>query len=523
MSDSIQDLLAGILDEGPTLKPEQSVAVNEAGGDMGEAVMSSPDLFDGDDAPLSLPTPCPACGVPFPDDDATECVACGAVRREGNLCQNAWHDMPTIPAGSKCLSCGMVAGAKGNDTAPAARKPTEEEAAALAGPEGDLTSKVEKPKPAEPEESALPAAAAMGGFEAALAVAGAGHADLTEDELEEQDSGIGAVGGTPVEDPAEQATGKPKPEAPTVPTVETPTFTNEEVAESLDIRQFATLVTLQTSRWHAKVKDRQASKDAATASGADAAAFETQKRLLVGADEKLKRIHKAIDTARTQHYAMTLPWSTVEAGATAGKRTGGRLLPNTLFMEYTTAMAKCKAEMDTAIAEFVPAYPGLIAIAQKRLGTRFNPTEYPNASAIQSHFALSFDFLPIPQGGDFQGLADAQVKKLAKTLNKKTATMLENAMQEAWTRLYEIVEHAATKLSDPDAMFHYTMVDKLREAAKLIKHLNITADARIETVRAFVEKNLTMHEVKEIRKDDALRSTLAGYAKSALAQMQAET
>lgn len=312
----------------------------------------------------------------------------------------------------------------------------------------------------------------------------------------------------------------------TAPTVKItmPTFTTEEIADDLDIRNFGTLVTLQTARWHAKVKDRQAARDAAAASGADVEAFEATKRLLVGADEMLKRIHKCIDTARTRHYQMTLPWSTVSAADTgAGKRTGGRLLPNTLFMEYTTEMATYKSNMDLAIGRFVPAYPALITQAQSRLGTRFDPTEYPNASSIADHFLLSFDFLPVPQGGDFQGLADAQVKRLASSLNKKTSTMLENAMQDAWARLYEIVSHTEAKLSNPDSMFHYTMVEKLRDAARLLKHLNIIKDQRIEDVRAHVEKYLIMHDAKEIRKDDALRRHLAIKAKEALDMMDKVT
>jgi hypothetical protein len=176
--------------------------------------------------------------------------------------------------------------------------------------------------------------------------------------------------------------------------------------------------------------------------------------------------------------------------------------------------------MDKALIDFVQAYPTLISIAQKRLGTRFDPAEYPNVSAIQNRFSLTFDFMPVPMGGDFQGLADAQVKRLRDTLNRKTSTMLENAMQDAWSRLFELVSHVQQKFSDPDGVFHYTMIDKLREVVKLIKHLNIVGDQKIEDVRAYVEKHLTMHDVKEIRKDDALRRVLAVKATEALSLME---
>jgi hypothetical protein len=295
--------------------------------------------------------------------------------------------------------------------------------------------------------------------------------------------------------------------------IQMPEFTSDELMESIDIRNFGTLVTLRTARWHAKVKDRKASKKQAADDGAVEGTYETSKHLLSGADEKLKRVHKAIDAARTAHYALTLPWSVVAVNET-GKRSGSRLLPNTLFMEYTTAVANAKVEMDTALSEFVIAYPNLITIAQQKMGTAFNQIEYPAAASIHQHFDLQFEFDPIPKGSDFDGLQGQQVDKLAEALNRKTRTMLENAMQDAWLKLYDTVQHAATKLANPDAMFHYTLIEKLCDQASMLKHLNVTGDSRIEEIRDAVERDLTKHEVKDIRKDDALRKLLAEKANS---------
>ena len=305
-------------------------------------------------------------------------------------------------------------------------------------------------------------------------------------------------------------------------TIPLPEFTTDELMESLDIRNFGTLVSLTTQRWHAKARDRKAAQDAATASGADKEAFEARKRLLVGADEKLRAVHTAIDAARTDHYKMTLPWSQVGVND-VGKRAGPRLLPNTLFFDYTTTMAKHKAEMDDALDEFVKAYPTLIAIAQQRLGSSFDFAQYPQPSVIDKMFDLSWDFLPIPIGEDFDGVALQQAEKLAMAVNAKTKTMLENAMHDAWKRLDEDVRHAYSSLSNPNARFHYTLVDKLREHASMLTHLNVTKDQRIEAIRAEIEKKLCRWDVKEIRKDDALRATMAESAKAILGQMEAIT
>lgn len=290
-----------------------------------------------------------------------------------------------------------------------------------------------------------------------------------------------------------------------------PTFTTDELMESIDVRNFGTLVSLTNRRWHAKIKDRKAAADAADATGAVKESFEARKRLLVGADEKLKAVHKCIDAARTDHYRMTLPWSTVSIND-HGKRAGPRLLPNTLLFEYSQVMGQHKAQMLDSLDTFVTAYPTLIAIAQQKLQGSFNQTDYPVPESIEQHFALEFDFEPIPSGGDFQGLQDAQARKLAEALNKKTRTRLENAMGEAWQRLFETVERAVTSLTNPDSNFHYTLVDKLREHAQDLEHLNVIKDARIEEVRAAVAKELIMHDAKDVRKDDALRKRLGEAA-----------
>lgn len=303
-------------------------------------------------------------------------------------------------------------------------------------------------------------------------------------------------------------------------TVPMPTFTTDDIAEELDIRNFATLVTLNTARWHAKVKDRTAAKAAADAAGATPEAFEARKLLLAGCDQELKAVHKEIDNARTEHYRLTMPWSSVGVND-VGKRSGGRLMPNTLFLEYCTAMGKAKQAMEIKLDIFVKKYPSLLSVVQQKLGTAFDPAQYPNPSSIAAHFNLSFDFNPIPVGADFKGLQEAQTEKLSAALNRKTRTMLENAMQDAWKTLYDAVSHAADVLADPGKMFHKTLIEKLVKQVALLSHLNATKDKGIEEIRVMLtNSNLTKHDPKDIRKDEALRKRLSEEAVGIVKRME---
>jgi len=296
-------------------------------------------------------------------------------------------------------------------------------------------------------------------------------------------------------------------------------FTSDDMADTLDPSNFGTLVRLQTRRWHAKIKDKQASRDAATATGADERAFESRKRLLVGADELLLAVHSVIDAARTKHYEMTSPWSVAGVNDTA-RRSGARMLPNTLFFEYTQMMAEHKATMLTTCAEFEKEYPTLVQRAQSKLGSSFNPNEYPLPSEIREHFDLSFDFTPIPAGSGFKGLPQQQLDALARKLNESTLQMAENAMQDMWTNLYTAVAKMAERLSDPEKKFHYTLVDNIREAVQYVGHLNVLNDKRVEEIRVLVQQHLCNETVERLRDNLTVRSEVAARATEIMSRMQ---
>lgn len=362
--------------------------------------------------------------------------------------------------------------------------------------------------------------------------------DLTEFELDE---GEGGSPPHPKPEPKLEPEPKPEPKLEPEPEVVTqlsnqedekaltavsedaeviplPTFTSDELMEVVDLRQFATLVTLTTRRWHAKAKDRRAAAEMAKSVGADRATYDAYKKLLVGQDDKLERVRQAIDGARTKHYEMTLPWSMEGANSNA-RRTGPRLLPNTSFFEYTSEMAQYKKEMDAALAEFIAAYPALVRTAQQKLGRAYVPEDYPPPDVLPQRFLLHFEFQPIPQGRDFSGLAEAQMEKLAETLERRNRQMLENAMHDAWLRLRELVELAADRFGSPDRQFHYTLPQKLKAAAKSFKSFNLVGDSCMEQARYMVEKELSAYDASQIREDDALRARLGTKALEVLALM----
>jgi len=150
---------------------------------------------------------------------------------------------------------------------------------------------------------------------------------------------------------------------------------------------------------------------------------------------------------------------------------------------------------------------------------RFDIREYSNASSIKSHFALSFDFQPIPKGDDFKGLPAQQLSKLADMINTKSEQQMENAMQDVWARLYKAVSHMHDRLSTPDRSFHDTMVSNMRDLTALLKHLNVVNNLDIEKIRVYLDKFICPHDAKDLRTKSMLRKQVATHAKNVLDKM----
>ena len=304
-------------------------------------------------------------------------------------------------------------------------------------------------------------------------------------------------------------------------TVPVPQFSLAELADSFSVRDFGLLVTLSSSRWYAKVKDKKAARGMEATNSATEGAYVAYKHLLAGSDAKLRKITRALDQARLKHYSMTMPWTETGMGDEQRRR-GPRLLPNTLVFDYVAEMSRFRKEMDAALADFLPDYPALVQAAQVQLGRGFDSADYPDVTKISDMFRLDFSFTPVPEGADFRGLEKQQLEKLASAINDKTKVLLENAMQDVWTRLHTAVSHMEERLSSPDKIFHDTLVENIRELAGLMEHLNVTHDTRLTELRTYILKHIAAVDADTLRKESTVRSAVAVACRNVLHTMKEE-
>lgn len=266
----------------------------------------------------------------------------------------------------------------------------------------------------------------------------------------------------------------------------------------------AMLAALNISQWTARKYDKGVSKEVeAQHQAKDAGRFN---KMLI-AKESLESISKIASAARTYHYKMTLPWGD----------NGERLLPATLFQGYADAIRGYRQEFDARVRAFVQAYPQLKLDAIKRLGTMYNPLDYPDVNAIHARFALAVEFTPVPTAGDFRVNLNAEyVDEIKRELTVRLEGRQRQAMKDCYTRVREVVGHIHERLEDKDKTFRDTLISNAEELLAILPALNITGDTELTRLSEEVKTLLVAPE--RLRADEGLRSETAKRAEAILAK-----
>ena len=269
----------------------------------------------------------------------------------------------------------------------------------------------------------------------------------------------------------------------------------------------AMLVELNIPLWTARKMDKKVSEEVDVTKGTRARGGNYHKNLLAGSD-KLERIGKIAGAARTWHYENTLPWTDK----------GARLLPMKSFFDYKKTLNNFEIQFTQAVNEFCIEYPQLVSKSAFTLGDLFDRDEYPDVEKVRNKFGFKYSFSPVPEAGDFRvDVEEEALTELKEQYESMYKQKLDDAMQDAWQRLHDVLTHMSEKLSFVDdpvdehgnkvkrSPFHATTITNAVELCGLLTKLNITNDPKLEQARQKLERALvgidadTVKESQEIR------------------------
>ena len=271
----------------------------------------------------------------------------------------------------------------------------------------------------------------------------------------------------------------------------------------------AMLANLTVRAWSARKRDREVSREVEQKHLAkDAGNFN---KLLIDKDA-LKPIVTISGQLRAKHYDMTLPWGD----------NGDRLLPAKMYFDYVKAMRDLRDAFNTAVVAFCNNYPTYMQAARTRLGTMYDPEDYPAASQLKRKFSAELSFLPVPDAKDFRvDLGEDEVAEIRKDIEAQVAKQQEQAINDLWGRLKEVTQNIHDRLIDPEAIFRDSLIENCRFACEIASKLNLNDDKTLEDVRADIEYRLSRIDPQRLRDDKVLRRNIADAAADILKKFPA--
>ncbi len=272
----------------------------------------------------------------------------------------------------------------------------------------------------------------------------------------------------------------------------------------------ALLVQLNISQWTARKYDKRATEQVAQQNGSASQAGRYNKSLLP-MNDALNNIHQKSTLIRKKFYTNTLPWG-IE---------GTMMLPSANYLNFMTEFRKEKADWESLVDTFYHEYPRLHADAQRFLGNLYNKADYPELHDIQRKFKMDMAVFPVPSNDFRVSIGDAELEKIQQDVEARVENSAQQAMKEAWQRLYDRVKHMAEKLADPKAVFRDTLVENTKEVCSILSRLNFADDPDLETMRQQVEGSLANNHPESLRNDPDLRKNKAEEAKAIMDKMGA--
>ena len=272
----------------------------------------------------------------------------------------------------------------------------------------------------------------------------------------------------------------------------------------------ALLVQLNISQWTARKYDKRATEQVAQQNGSASQAGRYNKSLLP-MNDALNNIHQKSTLIRKKFYTNTLPWG-IE---------GTMMLPSANYLNFMTEFRKEKADWESLVDTFYHEYPRLHADAQRFLGNLYNKADYPELHDIQRKFKMDMAVFPVPSNDFRVSIGDAELERIQQDVEARVENSAQQAMKEAWQRLYDRVKHMAEKLADPKAVFRDTLVENTKEVCSILSRLNFADDPDLETMRQQVEGSLANNHPESLRNDPELRKNKAEEAKAIMDKMGA--
>lgn len=236
----------------------------------------------------------------------------------------------------------------------------------------------------------------------------------------------------------------------------------------MNIQDKAVLVDLKISSWAAQATDHKLSDEINITKTGSTNSGRYIKKLLP-ANDQIKQIQQIANKLRKEFQEATLDWEG-----------SSRLLPIEKLDDWVKTYNHYQNLFNTAVQNFVNAYPESINKAELALGELFNREDYPDD--IASYFAVAQKIKPIPTD-DFRTEIDSEVIRQLREEAKQATEEQTNKATKAFLEKLLLDINRIINATGPDAKrTRNSLFDTLRGTLNNAKAFNFNSNAELNAL-----------------------------------------
>jgi len=247
-----------------------------------------------------------------------------------------------------------------------------------------------------------------------------------------------------------------------------------------------------------------------------AESFGAEGQFLTAGKKLIDTAHPAFKTVTTVRGRVISYWKSISLPF---PEPGLRLIRRQDIPAFDVQMTTLRAELDESVVNLDDHYAELRAAARDRLGSLFNPSDYP--MTLQGLFGIAWEYPSVEVPNYLQRLSphlyEQECRRVASRFDE-AVLLAEDAFLGELNRL---VSHLTERLSGSDdgkqKVFRDSAVDNLREFFTRFQQLNIRSNADLDSLVEQARRTLSGVEPQQLRDNSARRQQIA----SQLAAVQA--
>lgn len=242
-------------------------------------------------------------------------------------------------------------------------------------------------------------------------------------------------------------------------------------------------------------------EQAAERFGAEGQFLSAGKKLLDTRHDKFKAVTALKNRIGGYWKSLSLPYP----------ESGLRLIRQADIQPFDLQMQSFREELHQAVSELDEHYGDLKAAARRRLGSLFNPGDYP--SSLKGLFDVAWEFPSVePPQYLMQlnpGLYQLERQRITARFDE-AVRLAEDAFTAEFAKLVShLVERLTPGVDGQAKVFRDSAIGNLGEFFERFKTLNVGSSAELEHLVETARKAVTGIEAQAVRDNTSLRQTIA--------------